>query len=295
LQIFTRTFTLKGIKHFRHKGEADVKSSGWIGSLAGVAGALTALVLLVGFGFAARQIWYPEAGAGQFAISTPAAATSNPQADKPQLRIVALGDSLTAGVGDNTGKGYVGRFRDKLEAQSGKPVYVLNNLAVPGRRTPQLLDDLAQKKTLDAIAEADIVVLTIGGNDIFEGGADVLTGEGDEQEFNPQAAEPRIAPALARLEQILAIIHKANPQAQLMYVGLYHPFLDIDPERAGSLVVQRWNDGAFALINRYPGAVLVPTYDLFENNLLKYLYSDHFHPNGDGYERIAERMAQILR
>jgi lysophospholipase L1-like esterase len=41
--------------------------------------------------------------------------------------------------------------------------------------------------------------------------------------------------------------------------------------------------------------VLVPTYDLFELNANKYLYSDHFHPNQDGYERIAERIVQIMK
>ncbi|UJF36104.1 SGNH/GDSL hydrolase family protein [Paenibacillus hexagrammi] len=60
--------------------------------------------------------------------------------------------------------------------------------------------------------------------------------------------------------------------------------------------MQDWNDRVFTYTNRYSNMVLVPTYDLFEQNLLKYISSaDHFHPNGDGYERIADRIVQILK
>ncbi|MGO4274197.1 lipase, partial [Paenibacillus sp. TAF58] len=78
--------------------------------------------------------------------------------------------------------------------------------------------------------------------------------------------------------------------------GLYHPFLELDPKKEGSLIVQRWNNSVFEMMNRYPHMAIVPTYDLFEQNLIKYLSSaDHFHPNGDGYERIADRIVQILK
>jgi lysophospholipase L1-like esterase len=259
----------------------------------GITAALATVLFIGGFIYASNQILFPSA-AGDLSKPTPTQSVDKIVEEKNKLQIVALGDSLTAGTGDSTGKGYVGRVREKLEAQTGKPVFVRNNLAIPGYTSTQLLQDMNNTITTEALSGADIVLLTIGGNDIFQGGAGIFSGE-NQQEFNPKVAEERSGPALERVQQIIAKIHTANPNAIVFYVGLYHPFLDLDVKREGSLVVQKWNDRIFAMTNLYPNMVLVPTYDLFERNLLKYLYTDHFHPNDDGYERIADRIAQILK
>jgi lysophospholipase L1-like esterase len=213
-------------------------------------------------------------------------------ADKDTISIVALGDSLTAGTGDTTGKGYVQRVREKLEAQTGKKTHVLNNLAIPGYRSGQLLADLQEKATKDAVKDADIVLFTIGANDIFQGGRGLID---DNMELQPDVAAERVKPTLTLLEKVAASIHDANPKATVMYIGLYYPFLDLDQNKAGIPALQSFNDGAFRTVNRYPNMVFVPTYDLFERLGVRYLYTDHFHPNGDGYERIANRIAQILK
>jgi lysophospholipase L1-like esterase len=259
----------------------------------GVTASLSTLLFIGGFLYASNQILFPQATSGEMIISKPAEQKDKLIEGKDKLQIVALGDSLTAGTGDATGKGYVGQLRDKLEQQTGKPVFVLNNLAIPGYTTKEVLTDLGLKKTKDALAEANIILLTIGGNDIFQGGAGIFNGT-DLQEFNAKAAEDRMGPALTNVNAILTQLNQANPHAVIFYIGLYHPFSDLDPKREGDLVVQKWNSSVFAMTNRYPNMVLVPTYDLFERNLLKYLSTDHFHPNQDGYARIAERIAQIL-
>jgi lysophospholipase L1-like esterase len=259
----------------------------------GIIASMSTILFIGGFVYATNQILFPKAASGNLLAPAPTAKSGNAMEVKDKIQIVALGDSLTAGTGDNTGKGYVGRVREKLELQTGKPTFILNNLAIPGYRTSQLLEDLKQKKTQDALAEADIILLTIGGNDIFDGGTGIFT-EGQEG-FNPKAAQERSGPALERVDQIITAISKVNSAATIFYVGLYHPFLDLDPNREGSLIVQKWNTSVFAMTNRYPNMVLVPTYDLFERNLMKYLATDHFHPNQDGYERIADRIAQILK
>ncbi|MGG1550574.1 GDSL-type esterase/lipase family protein [Paenibacillus ferrarius] len=271
-----------------------MKSSRFIWGAVGITASLSTLLFAAGFVYAANQIWFPKASS-DFQLATPAPKKESMIESASKLQIVALGDSLTAGTGDNTGQGYVGRVREKLEKDTGKPVFVLNNLAVPGYKTDQLLTLLTQQKTKDALSQANLILLTIGGNDIFQGGEGLFSDE-NQTEFNPAAAASRVAPALKKVEQILAAIGQANPKATVLYLGLYHPFLDLDPSREGSVIVQRWNDGIFQLVNKYPNMLVVPTYDLFEQNLIKYLSSaDHFHPNGDGYERIADRIEQILR
>lgn len=154
-----------------------LRSSRFIWGTIGLTASITTIVFAVGFAYAANQIWFPKASESlQLATEAPKESMIE---SKAKLQIVALGDSLTAGTGDNTGKGYVGRVREKLEKETGKPVFVLNNLAIPGYKSDQLLADLALKKTQDALAQADIILLTIGGNDILLVETDFYRGQPD--------------------------------------------------------------------------------------------------------------------
>lgn len=304
-----------------------MKSSRWLWRTVGLSALLSTILCVGGFAYAVNQIMFPKPSVPESPGEVAPSVETKPRQDaweaKEQIRIVALGDSLTAGTGDLTGKGYVGQVRDKLEEQLGKPVFVYNNFAIPGFRTYDLLKDWDAKKAdvEKALGDADLVLLTIGGNDLFEGGADIFDPQGgqdtqgaadpsrgsqgtspqtsqgtsdSEEGFNPAAAAQRIPEALKRLEQVFDRVSKANPGARIMYVGLYHPFLDLDSNRAGAPVIQSWNTGAFDLASRYPNITVVPTYDLFQLNVNKYLYTDHFHPNQQGYERIARRIVDIL-
>ncbi len=305
-----------------------MKSTRWLWRTVGFAALLSTVLCAVGFAYGINQIIFPKPVA-QDATEAPQQPAEKPKTDnweaKEQIRIVALGDSLSAGTGDLSGKGYVGGVKDKLEKQLGKPVFVYNNFAIPGYRTADVLKDWDRKADIaKSLSEADLVLLTIGGNDLFQGGAGIFSSgggtDGDrsggdpskgqppqnaeapgtpDQEagagFNPKAAAERIPDALKRLEQIFDRVSKASPHARIFYVGLYHPFLDLDPQREGAPIIRQWNAAAFDLANRYPNITLVPTYDLFELNLNKYLYTDHFHPNQDGYDRIADRIVDILK
>ncbi|UJF36105.1 GDSL-type esterase/lipase family protein [Paenibacillus hexagrammi] len=199
-----------------------MKSTKWIWGMVGITGTLATIVFIIGFLYAVNQILYPKPGNSELAVSSPQPSQAPLGEGKDKIQIVALGDSLTAGTGDNTGKGYVDRVREKLEQQTGKAVFVLNNLAIPGYKSDQLLKDIELKKTQDALSDADVILLTIGGNDLFAGGEGIFSE--DQQEFNPEAAQQRMEPALGRLETILADIRKANSHAVVLYVGLYHPF-----------------------------------------------------------------------
>ena len=62
--------------------------------------------------------------------------------EKNQLRIVAIGDSLTKGVGDSTGEGYVKQVVDSLAADPDKQAELVNNLGISGLRADQLAENL---------------------------------------------------------------------------------------------------------------------------------------------------------
>jgi lysophospholipase L1-like esterase len=89
---------------------------------------------------------------------------------------VALGDSETTGAGDPTGIGWVGRYARLLHTKLGVEVDV-TNLAVNGKTSAQLLADVrGDPTTRDALKDAQVVLLGIGGADLNEGDANFESG-----------------------------------------------------------------------------------------------------------------------
>ncbi|WP_161798291.1 GDSL-type esterase/lipase family protein [Aneurinibacillus tyrosinisolvens] len=204
---------------------------------------------------------------------------------KNKLQIVALGDSLTRGTGDESGLGYVGNMQAGLAEKNKRQVFVLNH-GVIGYKTANLLADLQSKEDIRrSIRQADIVTLSIGGNDLFNVGA---------EDVRPDVIRKRIPEAASHYEKIIRILKQLNPNAPLLYVGLYNAFADLPNGTESSVVVREWNGRVAEILSLHPKGVFIPTDDLFHLGLAKYLSSDHFHPNQAGYKRIGQRMAGVL-
>ncbi len=97
-----------------------------------------------------------------------------------------------------------------------------------------------------------------------------------------------------RLAHILERLQTIHPDALIVYIGLFNPFLDVDESRATSLAIAEWNALAYTAVHANPNAIMAPVSDLFELRLDERLSSDHFHPNAEGYEQIAARLLQAL-
>src|SRR5699024_10860461 len=83
------------------------------------------------------------------------------------VKVVALGDSLTKGSGDETKNGgYIGVLDDTLNAEQQQVEF--QNFAISGSRSGQLLNRLEEEEVIYAVADADIVLITIGANDIMQ-------------------------------------------------------------------------------------------------------------------------------
>lgn len=270
-----------------------MKSSNWLWRALGLTTLACLIAVTVGFGWALRDTWFPQGGLAIPEAPERAEATGGAWADKPELFVTSLGDSLTYGVGDPTERGYVNRVTDRLSDVLNKPVTLVNNLAINGAQTKQLMEKFDETGFKYAIAKADIILFTIGGNDLFqvaqEGGSIVEGGD-----ISPEWLKERLPEVAPRLEQVFGKLRELNGTARIVYVGLFNPFYDLPEMRIGSAVVADWNAAAYALAQADGNATVVPTYDLFETNVTKYLSQDHFHPNAEGYVRIAERILQAL-
>jgi lysophospholipase L1-like esterase len=206
--------------------------------------------------------------------------------DSSNKMIVALGDSLTRGTGDVEGKGYIGYLVDQLQEKTDEKI-TLQNLGVKGYRSDQLLKQVQQVGIKNQIKSADIILITIGGNDLFQSGKTLLNlnlGEVDtlRQEY------------LANLEKIVTEIRTLNKDATIFQIGLYNPFIDFSEAEIMTKAVRQWNFETVELLDEYPQTVFVPTYDLFQLKVNDYLYTDKFHPNSEGYKLIAERVASLI-
>ncbi len=270
-----------------------MKSNVWLWrTLAAVTLGCT-LLLLAGFGWALRELQIPAYRMELPESASPPAASGGDWSEKTELAVAALGDSLTVGTGDATGAGYVRNVTGLLARTRGIQVRLLGNLAINGLTGEQLVKRLDERGYRNVLRQADLILLSVGGNDLFQiaGNGGSLAEGGD---LSPERALAGLPKAKARLQEVFRKLRDINPVARIVYVGLYNPFYDLPQMRPASAIIQDWNAHAHRLAAEDGNASVVPTYDLFEASLDRYLSSDHFHPNQEGYVRIAERIVQAL-
>lgn len=200
------------------------------------------------------------------------------------LQIVSLGDSLTRGVGDKEGIGYIGRTKEALQKDYKQKV-ALTNLAVSGAKMPDLLKQIESSGAQYSIKQADVIVLTIGGNDLFPGWESLgkiglETYRPDTETFQNEA------------KKIIGEIRKLNTDSPIFWLGLYNPFEDVEDLKGSSNIVVDWNASLEKLAINNKNVYITPTFDLFQNRGKDLLYSDHFHPNEVGYTYMADRFVQ---
>ncbi|MCK4987142.1 MAG: fibronectin type III domain-containing protein, partial [Desulfobacterales bacterium] len=163
--------------------------------------------------------------------------------------IICFGDSLTFGTGASKGMDYP----SQLAKMIGRPVI---NKGIPGDTTASALRRLKR----DVLSKnPDIVLITLGGNDLINGVSKDI--------------------ALGNLKQIVQTIQKQG--AKVIIGGLSWPGMD------------RGFDKGYEDLAQQTGALLIP--DIFtaiaDNPVLM---SDPIHPNNSGYRIIARRFSNAI-
>jgi lysophospholipase L1-like esterase len=200
-----------------------------------------------------------------------------------ELAPIILGDSLARGAGDQTGLGIGGRLDRELRSRRLDARRTVN-LGINGARTRDLLRQLEGENVQRLLAEANVIVVSIGGNDLW-GGADWRTAAPP----NPDAVMDDV---LERIEQAIDHIRRVNPRARIFFIGLYNPFNATPQGAMLTRLVNRWNGRLLERFGSDRNFTLVQTADLFTHR--DRLALDRFHPGGEAYGLIARRIADAL-
>lgn len=218
------------------------------------------------------------------------------------VTIVALGDSLTEGDGDDSGRGgYAGRLLEMVNAI--RPGSTLTNLGKSGWNSDALISGdqglggqlpqaVSELQSASAQGKAALALVWIGSNDLwylYEYGGAI----GDEQEANDarhfEANLDAILSALrgAGAQVVIALL---DDQSKRPVAVKGEAFSEITPAKLErmSAHVQTYNQIIRKKAAQY-GALTVDFYatDIFTNPAT--LYDDGNHPNSAGYDIITQK------
>ncbi|HEU4522029.1 MAG TPA: GDSL-type esterase/lipase family protein [Thermoanaerobaculia bacterium] len=238
-----------------------------------------AATLTAAIAFAAGFYAFASGDTGRPVELASAAPASAPQTPTARISPLILGDSLARGAGDQSGLGIGGRLDEELRRRKVEAEETVN-IAVNGARTADLLRQLESANVRRLISEANTIIISIGGNDLW--------GGTDWQSAPPQDPAAVMDEVLGRVARAIEIVRQANPTARIFLIGLYNPFRlpQLTP------LVSQWNARVIERFSQDPNVTVVQTADLFSHR--DRLALDRFHPGGEGYELIARRIADAL-
>ncbi len=171
--------------------------------------------------------------------------------------MVALGDSLAVGAGAEKGQGYVDLLYAHRQAGRMDRPLLLANLARPGRNSSELLRSVrTNRETIDRLLQADVILISIGGNNLLRPFREALAAGYQldpsvpdfERELTRQALAPggpdrmkeAVAAAGPALDEgvrqfkrdwpkILDILRELAPQAEIYAMTVYNPLQEGEP------------------------------------------------------------------
>lgn len=220
---------------------------------------------------------------------------------KETLELVAIGDSLTQGVGDTTDSGgFVPLIAKKLQASYSLQTVETANYGVSGNRSDQILKRIKNDEEIrSSLESADVITLTVGGNDLMK----VIKSE-LFHDLTVDSFEEPLKEYQEGLEELFNEIRVLNASAPIYLFGIYNPFYVYFSEiEEMQTIVSNWNDGTESVVEAQENSHFIPINDLLysglngesgitsdsETNELIYDY-DHFHPNNLGYQMMANAL-----
>lgn len=240
--------------------------------------------------------------------------SSSEQIKTKELNLVAIGDSLTEGIGDSTGRGgYVPLVAELLESKDEIETVSTSNYGISGNRSDQILKRIKKDEKLqNDVKKADVIVLTVGGNDLMKVVRSTLLKVKEDSFIKPQKQYKE------RIEETFKELRSLNSDAPIYVFGIYNPFyLYFSEITEMQDIVDSWNETTQSVVEEERKAHFIPINDILYkggnqpelsedqkdtidssvndkkeskvfNDLL--FEEDNFHPNDSGYELMAQSL-----
>ena len=233
---------------------------------------------------------------------------------KEKVTYVAIGDSLTQGVGDSSKQGgFVPVLSQALELDFNWQV-TSRNYGIAGNTSNQILQRIQEKKDIKRdLKKAKMMTLTVGGNDVIHVIKDNITN------LNVNTFSRAAVGYQKRLRQIIELARKENKTLPIYITGIYNPFYLNFPEMTEmQTIVDNWNQSTEDVCKEYDNVYFVPVNALLykgidgkggvtssdetsqsakssQGSLNDALFEDdHFHPNNTGYQIMSDAILKRI-
>lgn len=251
-------------------------------------------------------------------------------AEAKTINLVAIGDSLTYGQGDtHHNGGYVGLIKQDLDKKQKAKVKT-QNFGKVGDRSDQIMTRVKNStKIQKALAQANVITMTVGGNDMMKVIQDnfmlMLTDQLDGVMPKEKKSYQK------KLQALIRTVRYYNPKAPIFLFSIYNPFYVYFPTIQDlPKYTADWNDIALEQAENDGNIYFVDINDRLsqgqylnkdqtqlkkesqldlnktsstkvekmladEEEKNDYLSSDdHFHPNDKGYRYMTSRLYKVM-
>ncbi|MCT2908298.1 lipase [Schleiferilactobacillus harbinensis] len=231
--------------------------------------------------------------------------------------LVAIGDSLTYGTGDEANQGgFVGQTVQRLQSDDDLRVNSVN-FGHPGDTAQQILTRVEKQPAIAKnVKQADLITITAGGNDLMQ----TLMKNGAD--LNSRDVTKAEAVFGKNMEKMVTTIRSQNAHAPIYILGVYNPFyvyfsqvtqlqtiMHGFNQRTKTMVKRMANvyyvdvdsvltkgDGTVAKSGKVTSAKSLQEQIADNDSTNPYLStSDHFHPNHIGYGRMTDQLLKVLK
>lgn len=263
--------------------------------------------------------------------------TSNQSTEvvKKKIHLVAVGDSLTYGQGDQKNNGgYVGLIKPKLEKKYHNTVTTVN-YGVSGDRSDQILKRINEQSAIRKnLKNADVIVMTVGGNDLMQNlQKDLMVNS--SQKFNQDININKAGVTYQKkLRRLFTAVRQQNKRAPIFVFSIYNPVYVYFPQVDSiNSAILKWNRLTKTTLTNYRPAYFVDINHLMsygqyrtstqrrqlitdsektnssnvsqkqiisimhhrKQNLNHYISTDdNFHPNHTGYQHMTDKLYKSM-
>ncbi len=199
---------------------------------------------------------------------------------------LALGDSIIRGYHIGEKENFISQFSLRLADDTGKKVVTQNEgiIGITSERLNRLIQDGVYD---EAIKEADIITVNVGGNDILK-----LVKKSDI--YSALKSFDTLQKGFSKnLTEISSKITELNPSATIIYLELYNPMpADHQFYSLADKLLPKWNLMIYEVAKETPSSLVIETTNVINSENLQYLSSDGVHPNPTGNTAISIQMLE---